>query len=54
MKTLVVYYSRTGNTKLIGDELAAVLGADVEELKDRDDRSGRMGYIRAGRDALRN
>ncbi len=53
MKTLVVYYSRTGNTKKIADELAAALGADVEELRDRIDRSGKMGYMLAGRDAMR-
>ena len=29
MKTLVVYYSRSGNTKLIADEVAVALGADV-------------------------
>ncbi len=53
MKTLVVYYSRTGNTRKIGEEVAAALGADIEELKDRKNRQGRIGYMRAGRDAMR-
>ena len=53
MKTLVVYYSRTGKTRKIGNEIAAALGADIEELKDRKNRQGRIGYMRAGRDAMR-
>lgn len=53
MRTLVVYYSRTGNTRLVAEEIAVALGADVEELKERVDRSGKKGYLRASRDALR-
>ena len=53
MRTLVVYYSRTGNTRKIGEEVAAALGAEIEELKDRKNRQGRVGYMRAGRDAMR-
>ncbi len=53
MKALVVYYSRTGNTKLVGNELAAALGAHVEELTDRKNRQGVMGWINAGGDARR-
>ena len=53
MKSLVVYYSRTGNTKLIGDEVAAALGADVEELKDGKNRGGLLGFIMCGREALK-
>ncbi len=51
MRTLVVYYSRTGNTRTIGEELAAALGADVEELAEVQDRQGRLGYLRSGLDA---
>jgi len=53
MKTLVVYYSRAGNTKMIVDEVAVALGADVEELKDRKNRRGRIGYLKSGWDAVR-
>ncbi len=53
MKTLVVYYSRTGNTKLVGNELAAALDAHVEELTDRKNRQGVMGWLNAGSDARR-
>jgi flavodoxin len=51
MKTLVAYYSRTGNTKLIGDEVAAALGADVEELRDKKNRMGLTGWMTSGADA---
>jgi flavodoxin len=53
VKTLVVYYSRTGNTKLVGDEVAAALGADVEELKDKKNRLGLKGWVQSGSDASR-
>ena len=31
-KVLVIYYSQTGNTKLVAEEIAAKLGADIEEI----------------------
>ncbi|MBW2967156.1 hypothetical protein KY362_01580 [Candidatus Woesearchaeota archaeon] len=52
MKSIVVYYSRTGNTRKVGMEIAKQLGCDAEELKDTVDRSGAMGYMKAGRDAM--
>lgn len=53
MKTLVVYYSRTGNTRLIGNEIAAALGADVEELEDGKKRAGPIGFLLSGMEAKR-
>ena len=53
MKTLIVFYSRTGCTRAAAQALAAPLGADVEELKETADRSGAKGYLLAGRDAMR-
>jgi len=50
-KILVVYYSRTGNTKKVAEEAARILGADVEALIDKKDRSGVGGYVGAGKDA---
>lgn len=53
MKTLIVFYSRTGTTKKVGETLAAKLGADIEEIKDTVNRSGAKGYLLSGRDAMR-
>jgi flavodoxin len=53
VKTLVVFYSRTGNTRLLGNELGAALGAHVEELTDRKNRHGVMGWLSSGSDARR-
>ncbi|MDD3120070.1 MAG: flavodoxin [Candidatus Gracilibacteria bacterium] len=52
-KTLVVYYSRTGMTAKVAMEIARVLDCDIEEIIDLKDRSGAMGYLIAGRDALK-
>lgn len=53
MKTLVVFYSRTGNTKKIGEMIAEGLGADIEEIRDTVNRSGIKGYMVSGRDAMK-
>jgi flavodoxin len=51
MKALVVFYSRTGTTKRVGEELAQMLGGDCEDLHDTKKRSGPLGWVSAGRDA---
>jgi flavodoxin len=51
MKTLVVYYSRTGVTREVALLLAGELSADVEEIFVGRDYSGVLGYIIAGREA---
>lgn len=50
---LIVYYSRTGFTKQLAQELAVYLKADAEEIFDKKDRSGALGYLFSGRDALK-
>ena len=52
MKTLVIYYTRTGNTKFIAETIAAELGADIEEVIDMKNRQGILNYLPAGRDAM--
>ena len=51
MKSLVVFYSRTGTTKRIGEALAQLLECDSEELVDTKKRSGPLGFVSPGRDA---
>ena len=50
MKTLVVYYSRTGNTKKVGDRLAKILQCDVEEVVDTANRAGPVGFALSARE----
>jgi len=52
MKSLVLYYSRTGNTRRVAKKIASLLGAEEEEIKDVKKRSGFLGYVGAGIDAL--
>jgi menaquinone-dependent protoporphyrinogen IX oxidase len=51
-KTLIIYYSRTGNSKLISQVLQKELNAQVLEVKDLEDRSGALGYAGAGFDGF--
>lgn len=53
MKPLVVYYSRSGTTKKVAEAIAQALGCDIEELVDTQKRSGLSGWIRSGRQALK-
>jgi flavodoxin len=51
MKTLVVYYSKTGNTGTVAKELAQNISAEVEELTETKPKEGVVGMILAGKDA---
>lgn len=51
MKSLVVYYTRTGNARFVAETIAAEIGADVEEVVDMKKRSGILGWLGAGKDA---
>lgn len=53
MKTLVVFYSRTGTTRKVAEMIAEKIGAETEEIRDIVDRSGALGYMRSGRDAMK-
>jgi flavodoxin len=50
MKTLVVYYSRSGHSKKVAEAISNAFKCDIEELKDTKKRSGILGWIFAGRD----
>ena len=34
LKSLIVYYTRTGNARFVAETIAAEIGADVEEVVD--------------------
>jgi flavodoxin len=51
MKLLVVFYSRTGTTKRVGEAISQALNCDSEELIDEKKRSGPLGFVRSIRDA---
>ena len=53
MKSLVVYYTRTGNARFAAETIAAEIGADVEEIVDMKNRSGKLAYLTGGSDARR-
>jgi len=54
MRTLVVYYSKSGNTRRVAEEIQKALGGDTEELVEVGaKRSGLFGFLFAGRDAMR-
>jgi flavodoxin len=48
MKVLVVYYSRSGHTKKVGETIAGMLACDREEIIDTVKRSGPIGWLRSG------
>lgn len=52
MKILVVFYSRTGNTRRVGEEIAKNLNADIDEIIDKKKRSGIIGWLRCVKDAF--
>ncbi len=53
MKKLVVFYSRTGNTRSVAQEVSKLIDADVEEIHDTKNRKGIIGFILSGMDARR-
>ncbi len=53
MKVLVVFYSRSGNTRAVGRQVAAMLDAAVEEIQDPANRKGLVGFLRSGFEGVR-
>ena len=53
MKTVCLYYSRTGKTRSIMERMAVMLGADLFEYTDGKDRSGVKGYLASCVDCFR-
>jgi flavodoxin len=53
LKSLVLFYSRSGNTRRVAEMIARQLEADIQELVDKKGRAGMLGFLRAGRDAMK-
>ena len=47
MKTLVVYFSRSGVTKALAEQIARGCAADIEPVKDLTVRDGLFGYLKS-------
>ncbi len=52
MRTLVVFYSRSGNTRVVAELVAKLLGCDIDEIKPRTRRDGVWGYLRCLGEAI--
>jgi flavodoxin len=53
MNALVVYYSRTGNTKYVAEKIAENLGAETCEVVDKKSRKGRFAFLTGGYESIR-
>ena len=53
MKSLIVYYSRTSTTKKLAEDIAGKVNGDIEEIHPKVNYQGKIGYARAGKDAMR-
>ena len=53
MKILIVFYSRTGTTKSLGEEIVGELQCDVEEIFDTQNRKYFWGWLKSGYQASR-
>jgi flavodoxin len=52
MRSIVIFYSRSGNTQYVAETIASILGSELIPLKDKRNRSGIWGWLMAGRDAF--
>ena len=50
MKTLVVFYSRTGRSKKVDEKISQRVKGDLDEIIDLKNRKGILGYIISGKD----
>lgn len=51
-KVLLAYYSRTGMTAKVARDISASLGCEIEEIRDKKDRSGLFNLLASGRDVF--
>jgi len=47
-KTIILYVTKTGNCRIIAQKIASLMNADIAEIVDLVDRSGKLGFLKAG------
>lgn len=52
MKCLILYYSRSGNTKMVAEQLAQLLKCDISEIKETNTKKGIFEVLRITKDAF--
>jgi flavodoxin len=52
MKALIIFYSRTGHTRKVAEDICSLLYGTKEKLEDLKNRDGLFGWLSAGRDAV--
>lgn len=52
MKTLIIYYSRSGFTKILAKAIRELFSGDIEEIVTDDYPKGAIGYLTAGRHGM--
>ena len=52
LKPLIVYYSRTGGTRNVAEEIVHATGWDLDPIVDPTARAGILGYLHCGLDAV--
>ncbi|MEL6919768.1 MAG: hypothetical protein AAFO77_01925 [Pseudomonadota bacterium] len=45
LKTIILFYSLTGNTAKVAEDMAKMLKADIEEIHETKERRGLWGYL---------
>jgi flavodoxin len=53
MKTLIAYYTRTGNNEKLAKIIQAKLNCDMEKIFSKIDYSGIFGYLKGGKAAMK-
>jgi flavodoxin len=51
-KVLVVFFSRSGTTRLLAEHIARAADADIEELRERRSRRGILGWLRSAHEGI--
>jgi flavodoxin len=53
MKTLIVYFSRSGRTRRVAKEIGERLTSDMEEIMESKSRIGGIGWLKSGMESTR-